>query len=468
MKEYAKVSQELIDELIAVVGEKYVITDPEKLDRYKTDEEYDPARFVVPELVVAPANTQEVAAIVKLANKYNVPITVRSGGTSLADGAIAVCGGMILLMERLNKIITIDTDGMYIVAQAGARTKDVQNAANEKGFLYAGDPCSADSCCIGANLATNAGGNKAVRYGVTRNQVYGFEMVTPTGEIVNLGSRLKKCSTGYCMEQLVIGSEGTLGIITEVTLKLVPLAPYKFDLLAVFTSDMDAISLVPAVLKAGINPTSIEYMDNSFVRGTAKYLEFTGAPHMEDGVYMIVTVETYSEDELDMKMELLNDVCEQCGAVDVLEADDRIWAMRRSAQESLSMESKVSLTDDVVVPVDRIVETLGQVLAISKKHNFPIPAKVLAHVGDGNLHICILKATMTDEEWKEKVHAFHEDVYNYAYSVGGRLAGEHGVGAKKIDYMEEFTPAGEYDLMVKIKRAWDPNLILNPGKVIKA
>lgn len=465
MKPYNKVSAEMIAELVAVVGADYVITDVERLDQYKTDEEYDPRRFVVPEAVVIPANAEEIAAVVKLCNKYNVPVTVRGGGTSLADGAIAVCGGIILLTTRLNHIIEMNTTGMYMVVEAGVRTVDIQKMANEAGFLYAGDPCSAESCLIGGNLATNAGGNRAVRYGVTRNQVYSLEMVTPTGEIVTLGGRLKKCSTGYCMEQLVMGSEGTLGIITKATLKLCPLPPYRFDMLAVFTDPQKAIDVVPMLIQAGVNPTSLEYMDNSYVRGTADFIEFKGAPHYEDGIYVIVTVETFNEDELDMKMEQLSELCEEAGAVDVLEADDRIWAMRRNCQESISLVSKVSLTDDVVVPVDKIADLIKKIMEIGEKYPFPVPAKINAHVGDGNLHIVLCKGDLADEDWEKYVHEFHEEVYAYAYEQGGRMAGEHGIGAKKLEYMEEFTPAGELDLMRKIKAAWDPNLILNPGKV---
>ncbi len=465
MKPYNKLSAEMLDELIAVVGKDYVIVDPERLDQYKTDEEYDPRRFVVPEAVVIPANAEEIAAIVKLCNKYNVPVTVRGGGTSLADGAIAVCGGIILVMTRLNRILEMNTTGMYMVVEAGVRTKDIQNMANEAGYLYAGDPCSAESCLIGGNLATNAGGNRAVRYGVTRNQVYSLEMVTPTGEIVELGGRLKKCSTGYCMEQLVMGSEGTLGIITKATLKLCPLPPYRFDMLAVFTDPQKAIDVVPLLIQAGVNPTSLEYMDNSYVRGTADFIEFKGAPHYEDGIYVIVTVETFNEDELDMKMEQLAELCEEAGAVEVLEADDRIWAMRRNCQESISLVSKVSLTDDVVVPTEKIADLIKKIMEVSEKYPFPVPAKINAHVGDGNLHIVLCKGELSDEDWEKYVHEFHEEVYAYAYAQGGRLAGEHGIGAKKLSYMEEFTPAGELELMRRIKLAWDPNLILNPGKV---
>ena len=466
MKEYASVSEEMLAELRTALGDEYVLTAADKLDQYKTDEETDPKKFHLPEAVVLPGCTQEVAAVVKLCNKYHVPVTVRGGGTSLADGAIPVCGGIVLLMERMNHILKMDTQAMYMEVEAGVRTIDIQQKANAAGFLYAGDPCSAESCQIGGNLATNAGGNKAVRYGVTRNQVYSLEMVTPTGEIVEVGARLKKCSTGYCMEQLVMGSEGTLGIITKATLKLQPLPPYRFDLLAVFDDHVKALDVVPKIMQAGLNPTSIEYMDNSYVRGTADYIEFKGAPHYEDGIYVIITVETFTEDELDTKMEKLDELCSEAGAIDVLEADDRIWNMRRNCQESVRLISLVSLTDDVVVPVDEIAETIKYIMKIGEK--YPFPVKINAHIGDGNLHIVLCKCDLTDEEWESNVEAFHEEVYTYAYAHGGRLAGEHGIGAKKLSYMEAYTPAGELDLMRKIKLAWDPELILNPGKIFNA
>ena len=465
MKKYNKVSPELLAELEAALGKENVQTEPEVLDRYKTDEETDPKMFHLPEAVVRPASAEETAAVVKLCNKYDVPITVRGGGTSLADGAIPVCGGLVLLTERMNKILEMNTDGLYMRVEAGVRTVDIQKKANEAGYLYAGDPCSAESCLIGGNLATKAGGNNAVRYGVTRNQVYSLEVVTPTGEIVEIGSRLKKCSTGYCMEQLIMGSEGTLGIITKATLKLLPLPPYRLDLLAIFDDPAKALDMVPLIAKAGINPTSIEYMDNSYVRGTSEYIEFKDPPYKENGIYVIVTLETFNEDELDMKMEQLSSLCEEAGAIDVLEADDRIWAMRRNCQESVRLISLISLTDDVVVPVDKIADTIKYIMKIGEKYPFPVPAKINAHIGDGNLHIVLCKGELSDKEWEENVHAFHEEVYEYAYAQGGRLAGEHGIGAKKLGYMAEFTPAAELDLMKKIKLAWDPKLILNPGKI---
>ena len=464
MSEYKPVTNEVIEALKAAVGSEYVLTEPAKLDAYKTDEETNPHYFHLPEAVVLPGSTEEVAAVVKLANQYKFPITVRSAGTSLAGGAIPVCGGVVLLLERLNKILEVNHDAMYMVVEAGALTKEIQEIANKEGLLYAGDPCSADSCLIGGNIATNAGGNKAVRYGTTRNQVYAVEVVTPTGDIVEMGARLQKKTSGYCLEQLLIGSEGTLGIITKATLKLQPLPPYRFDLLAIFTEVDKAIDIVPKVIKAGITPTSVEFMDNSFVRSTNDYCE-SRLPHYEDGNYVIITVETFSEDELDSKMEVLDTLCSENGAVEVLEADERVWKLRRSCQESVRIISLVSITDDLVVPLDKIAETIKFVMETGKK--YPFKVMTLAHAGDGNLHFVLCKGELADEIWEQEVAKFHAEVYEYAYGIGGRLSGEHGIGFKKLEELETYTAPGELLVMKTIKKAMDPNNILNPGKLLK-
>ena len=462
MKTYAPVTEEVIEALKGVVGAEYVMTDAETLEHYQTDEETDPRKFHKPEVVVKPASAQEIAEIMKLANKFDVPVTVRSAGTSLADGAIPVCGGIVLLMERLNKIIELNTEGMYLVTEAGVPTIEVQRIANEAGYLYAGDPCSADSCLIGGNLATNAGGNKAVRYGTTRDQVHEIEFVSPTGEIIEVGARLKKCSTGYCLEQLVMGSEGTLGIITKATLKLLPLCPYKLDILAIFTELDKAIGVVPNLIKAGLNPTSVEFMDNGFVRSASDYCELK-LPHYEDGYYVIITVETFNEEELESKMEQLDEICTESGATDVLEADERVWKIRRNCLESTRVLSLISTSDDLVVPVDKIAECIEHLNEVSKKYSFKLLC--LAHAGDGNLHFQILKCDLSEEEWEKQLSEFHAEAYAYVYSLGGRLSGEHGIGAKKLPAMEKYTDPVEMKMMRAIKAALDPKGILNPGKV---
>ncbi len=462
---YNPVTEEVLAALRAALGEEFVKNDPETLERYKTDEEPDPHYHHLPEVVVLPGNTEEVAAVMKLANKFLVPVTPRSAGTSVSCGAIPVCGGIVLLLERMDKILEMNEDAMYMVVEAGARTSEIQAKANEAGLLYAGDPCSAESCLIGGNIATNAGGNKAVRYGTTRHQVYSIEVVTPQGEIVELGSRLKKCSTGYCLDQLIMGSEGTLGIITKATLKLLPLCPYRIDILAIFTDINKAVDLVPSLIKAGLNPTSVEFMDNGFVRAASDYAELR-LPHYEDGSYVIVTVETFNEDELDLKMEQLDEICTECGATDVVEADERVWKVRRSCLEGAKALSRVSTSDDFVVPVDKIAVCLEHLMEVSKDYDFK--CMCLAHAGDGNLHFSILKIDMSDEEWERQLNAFHEICYAYVYSLGGRLSGEHGIGAKKLEALAACCDPVEMSIMQTIKRAMDPNNILNPGKLINA
>lgn len=462
MAHYNPVNEEVLAALREAVGADNVKTDAETLDHYKTDEETDPHYHHLPEVVVLPGSTEEVAKVMKIANKYLVPVTPRSAGTSVSCGAVPVHGGIVLLMERMDKIIEMNADAMYMVVEAGARTVEIQKMANEAGLLYAGDPCSAESCLIGGNIATNAGGNKAVRYGTTRHQVFSVEVVTPTGEIVELGNRLKKCSTGYCLDQLVMGSEGTLGIITKATLKLLPLCPYKLDILAIFTDVQKAVELVPRLIKAGMNPTSVEFMDNNFVRAASDYSELK-LPHYEDGSYVIVTVETFNEDELDSKMEQLDEICTECGATDVLEADERVWKVRRNCLEGTRILSKVSTSDDLVVPVDKIAICIEHLTELSKKYSFRLFC--LAHAGDGNLHFQILKGDMPDDQWEDELQRFHAEAYPYVYSLGGRLSGEHGIGAKKLPAMEKYTNPVELEIMRTIKKAMDPNDILNPGKV---
>lgn len=463
MKTYQPMDEETVAALKAIAGEKNVWTDRDHLEMYKTDEETDPRLFHLPEAVAAPGSTEEVAAILKLANEKQFPVTPRSGGTSVSDGAIPVCGGLVLLMERLNKIEKVDPDGMYMIAQAGVPTLEVQKAAREKGLFYAGDPCSADSCLIGGNLATNAGGDKAVRYGTTRNQVHAIEVVLPTGKIAHLGTRSKKNSTGYCLDQLVIGSEGTLGIITKATLKLLPLAPCKADVLAIFTEQDKATGIVPILLKEGLNPTSVEFMDNAFVRASSDYSHLRFA-HYEDGSYVILTLETFDQDELDKKLVKLDELCRKNGAADVMMADDRVWLLRKNCLESTRVLSKVMTSDDFVVPLDKIAQTIDALSEEAKK--YPFRVFTLAHAGDGNLHFSILKGDLSDAEWENALNTFHAKAYQYVYAMGGRLSGEHGIGAKKVKQLAALADPGELYMMQAIKKALDPLDILNPGKVL--
>ena len=465
MARFNKVTPELIEKLRDVLGAKGLTVDPEKLLTYQTDEEGNPYWFRTPEVVVFPETTEQVATVVKLANEYLVPITPRAAGSGVACGAIPVYHGIVMELDRMNKILELNEDSLYAVVQTGVRTSEVQEQCRRRGLLYAGDPCSAESCQIGGNVATNAGGNKAVKYGTTRNQIYGMKVVTPTGDIVDIGARLQKCSTGYCLEQLFCGSEGTLGIITEITLKLRPLPPYKFDLVAIFKEDTQGFTLPNKLLKAGIEPTSIEYMDNEALRICSAFCKVT-LPHVDEGVcYVIVTVETFDEDELDRKMEKAGEICEECGAIDVIQADDRIWSCRRQFAEAARDIDIMYVAEDFVVPLDKIAAITAKLPALKEKHD--LYAVTVAHIGDGNIHVLPLNRDgLSPEGWMKKMEGFHEDLFAEVYALGGKMSGEHGIGFKTLKEFKRHTPKGEQHIIRAIKAALDPNNIMNPAKIV--
>lgn len=466
MSFYNKVSQEFLLELEQVVGKQYVYTSPEKLDLYKTDEETDERYHQMPEVVVFPGKASEAAQIVKLCNKYLVPVTPRSAGTGLSGGAIPVRGGLVMVLERMNKILEINKEALFMKVECGVRTEDVQKEAKALGLLYAGDPCSSDSCLIGGNIATNAGGNRAVKYGTTRNQVYSIDVVTPEGDLVTLGARLSKNSTGYALEQLIMGSEGTLGIITGAVLKLKPLPSHRMDILAIVTEFSNATGLVKSIISTGgIEPTSIEFMDNKAVRSCSDYIKIP-LPHYNAGHYVIITVEAFNDAEIENKVMVLEELCTQAGAVDVLEADEeRIWKARRAMADAGRAESRVVYYEDMVVPVDKVADMLEKTAYFDEKYN--LVSRTVAHAGDGNIHYCLMKGEMPDDEWAKMLENFHKEIYAFAYEMGGRLSGEHGVGLKKIPTMQMYTDPVQINMMRKIKKALDPNYILNPGKIFE-
>lgn len=458
--EYNKLSDEIIAKLQALVGVQNVVTDAGQMEIYSHDEVTDPAYHHMPEAVVFAENAQQVAAVVKLANEYIFPVVPRGAGTGLACGAVPIYGGVVLSLEKMNKIIEVNADAMYAVVEPGVRTSDLQAAAEAKGAFYAGDPCSGDSCFIGGNVATNAGGNRAVKYGTTRHQVYAVEVVSPTGKIVQLGARLQKQTTGYCLEQLIIGSEGTLGIITQITVKLLPLPKYSMDLLAVFESPEDAIGTVNKLIMAGI----MQYMDNITIKSVERYLGTT-LQGSDKGNYLIVEVEGTSEDDLDEKACTMDEICSENGAGDVLVAEhDKIWQARKAFAEAVRAESLIVCKEDVVCPVDHEPALLAEILRLADKYQ--LVTRIASHAGDGNIHLNILKQEQEDyADWDARVKANQQELYRFIYAHGGRLSGEHGIGYKRKQLMEEFTNPDELEMMRAIKKALDSNNILNPGKI---
>lgn len=463
MKPYNQCNDRIIAELKRTVGEKNVITAKEMLIPYSQDEVTDERYHHLPEAAVFPQNREQVAEVVRLANKENVPVTPRGAGTGLAAGAAPLYGGIVLSLEKMNRILEVNSEHLYMVVEPGVRTQDVQKAAADAGLLYAGDPSSGDNCLIGGNIATNAGGNKAVKYGTTRQQVYSIEVVTPTGEITELGGLLNKSTSGYSLEQLIIGSEGTLGIITQATIKLVPLKPYKLDLLAVFADAEAAIATVYKLIKAGIDPTSLEYMDNEAINVCARYLK-EAYPYQQAGNYLIITIETDTQEEVDTKAGRIDEICNANGAVAVLVPDaKKIWAARRAFGDANREECYIHSPEDMVVPVRQLPGAMKQFMQICRKHQ--AVGRVVAHAGDGNVHLTIMQGDIAAADWPVRIDEIINDLLAFTYSIGGRMSGEHGVGSKRKKWMHKFADPVQLTMMQAIKAALDPNGILNPGTI---
>ena len=457
------VTPELIEQLKAIVGEKFVYTDKDKLEPYSHDEVTDPHYMKEPLVVVLPANTEEVAKVVKLCYDNDKVMVPRAAGTGLAAGAVATFGGVIISIERMNKILEIDKQNMVCVTEPGVTTAVLQEEVQKEGLFYGGDPCSGDSCFIGGNVATNAGGNRAVKYGVTRDQVMGIEVVTPQGEIVTLGGKFRKNATGYMLMHLYIGSEGTLGIITKIYLKLVSLPKYQADLLLIFDNLDDAIALTPKVMNAGITPVCVEFMDNASIKQVEVFLD-EKLPHSDNGNYIIIQIAGDNEDVLDEQTEKIVEIAEENKAIDSLVADPKvIWKSRKAYLEADRARSLVFSMEDIVVPMTEIPGAVQQISRLSQKYD--VAMHCAGHCGDGNVHIDILKDDRTQEEWEEMLPKIQGEIYALVYSLGGRLSGEHGIGLRKLAEMKKFTDPVELGMMEAIKKALDPNLILNPAKI---
>ena len=463
MNKYHPLDEDAIFALKQIVGTKYIWTDQDKMEPYSHDEVTGEKYIHYPEAVVLPENAGQVADILKLANSRKIPVVPRGAGTGYACAAVAYEGGIVLSTERMNRVIEIDEQNMVLVVEPGVRTVDVQKIATEKGYLYAGEPSSSDSSFIGGNVATNAGGLKAVKYGTTRQQVLGLELVTPEGEIVTLGGKLKKDSTGYSLTQLIVGSEGTLGVVTKVYLKMVPRSKHVIDLLAIFPSPELAINIVAKVMQSPISPVCVEFMDNKGIRCSEEFLH-EKLPHSENGYYIIISLDGNDEDVLDDQCILVDELCTANGALEVLVADSaKIWKARKTFGEANRAKSLIFSAEDTVVPMSRIPEVVKKLSELGQKYGMTI--HVAAHAADGNIHADILKEDMPLDQWNDQLPLIQDELYAFIYSVGGKLSGEHGIGYKRLALMKKYCNPVELKMMKAIKSALDPNGIMNPGKI---
>lgn len=473
MKPYASVTPETAERLAALCGKSHVIyRDPERLEPYSHDEIPGSRYRHVPEAVVRPGSTKEVAAIVRLANEKNLPVTPRGAGSGLSGGAVPVFGGIVIAFDRMNRILELDAANMMIVVEPGVIANDINEFLKPHGLFYAGYPMSVETCQIGGNVAENAGGGKAVKYGVTARYVLGLETVLPDGRIVELGGKLLKDVTGYNLIPLMTGSEGTLGIFTKIILKVIPRPKFQFDLLALFSDSPSAVAAVPAmIVGSGITPVSIEFMDGPAFRQGCVYLNET-LPFQDAGAVLLVSVDGNDPERLSDECETLGDYLRQGGAGEIYVADtaansERVWKIRRSIPEAFSLAFPRQSGEDIVVPCAAIPKIVEECALLSKKYGVAIPC--YGHAGDGNLHgrVCA-PAEWSDEKWDRELPVILRELYRVVAQEGGRISGEHGIGCKRMAYMDSVVSKDYLDMLRAIKMALDPNGIMNPGKIFES
>lgn len=467
MIKHNPVTGSLVEELKLIVGGGNVLADPEAMASYSRDEtpHIEPH---LPEVVVKPGDTAEVARVLVLANKAVVPVTPRGGGTGLNGGAVPIFGGIVMSLERMNRIKEIDEANFVAVVEPGVPLVELYRAVEDCGLYYPVYP-GEKSAFIGGNVATNAGGMRAVKYGVTRSFVQGLEAVLPTGEIIRAGGKFVKCSTGYDLTQLIVGSEGTLAVVTEVTLRLIPPPGSQEVLFIPFIDLHQAIRAVPEILKQRTSIAGLEFMEKDAIRYIEEYTE-RALPFHEHGAFLLAILEDDTQEEVYQAASRVAEVCAQYGSVDVyvppserakrelMESREKLGpAMRRHGAEELA---------DVVVPRSRIVDFVTLVKEISRRYEIPIVA--FGHAGDGNVHLYPLREGMDAKKWEARLPRVMEEIYRGGASLGGMISGEHGLGFKKTAYLPLTMSREQIALMSRLKTAFDPNHILNPGKVFDA
>lgn len=455
----------LIERLTKVIGREYVLSTPEDLAVYSYDGTFAESR---PDLVVLPASTEQVSEVVKVAAEMRVPIVARGMGSGLAAGSIPnTSGGIVVSMTRMNHILEIDTENATVRAEAGIVTADLQVAVEKIGLFYPPDPSSIRHSTIGGNIACNAGGPRCLKYGVTGDYVLGLTVVLADGRILKTGGKPIKDVTGYDLNGLFTGSEGTLGIITEALLRLVAKPRYAKTALAEFDSLHDASRTVNAILTAGIVPASLELMDQTAIICIEEAMKLGLNTDVEAS--LIIETDGANEQNVLSEIEAAAKICQETGARSVKTAQSEaeranLWKARRSISPALARKAPNKLGEDVTVPRSAIPEMVQRVRAISAKHGLPIV--IFGHAGDGNLHPNILFDKRDPKQW-EKVEKMVAEEFEAALDLGGTLSGEHGVGVLKRPYLEKALGSISLDVQRSIKRALDPQNILNPGKMFR-
>lgn len=468
---YQKVTLNIVSSLQEIVGNNNVIfDDPEKLQNYSHDEIAEKEYAHMPEVVVKPNTTEEVAAIMKLAYNADIPVTPRGAGTGLSGGGVPIHGGILLSVENMNRILDVDLDNLMVVVEPGVVTNDINEELKKHGLFFAGYPMSLQSCFVGGNVAENAGGGRAIKYGVTGRYIMGLEVVLPDGEIVQFGGKRVKDVTGYNLVQLMVGSEGTLGIFTKIIIKLLPLPTAKIDLLALFPDVETAMNVVPLIMtKGGLIPTGIEFMDRLSISTTHDYLG-EKMPYPETNAALLIELDGTNQEQIRDDAMSVTELLMENGVIEVYAAEtpdtqEKIWKVRRNIAEAFKAISPEQSLEDIVLPIAEIPKLIPFLAQLSAKYHVLIPC--YGHAGDGNLHATVVKKSDDSmERWKETLPQVLTELYQKVFVLGGTISGEHGIGHKRKKYMHLVTGQVELELMKRIKLAFDPKNILNPGKIV--
>jgi glycolate oxidase len=469
---YNKLTPEILSRLAAIVGPEDVITDREKLEDFSHDEFSLREIGRYPEVVAKPERTEEVAAVMRLASGARIPVTPRGGATGLCGGCVPIYGGIVLALEKMNRIVEIDLANQMAVVEAGVLLGDFARAVEEAGLSFPPHPGD-ESAMIGGLIATNAGGSRAVRYGVIRNYVRGLEVVLPGGDVIRPGGKLVKSSTGYSLLHLLVGSEGTLGVITRAVIQLLSAAPLSRSLVVPFDDVDGAVEAVPLLMGRKIVPLAVEFIEQEVIRITEEHLKKRW-PTSAGRTSLLVILDASTEEEMDRMSQVVAEVCLEKGALDVFIADtpakqDLVLEIRSKIYEAIKSLTVEIL--DICVPRAEIPGHVRRIREVSRQYGIWLPT--FGHAADGNVHTHIMKAKygegkmipVPEEEWRDKAEQVRAELYADAMARGGVISGEHGIGLVKKPFLAMALGGEQVDLMRGIKRLFDPHGILNPGKV---
>lgn len=455
-----------VEQFKKIAGEQHVLLKEEDLKNYDHDETEN--LHFLPDVVIKPQTAAEVSAIMKLCNQYKIPVTPRGAGTGLAGGALPHFGGVLISMERFNNIVEIDERNLQVTVEPGVITEVLQNAVKEKGLFYPPDPSSRGSCFIGGNISANSGGPKAVKYGVVKDYVLNLEVVLPTGEIIWTGANVLKNSTGYNLTQLIVGSEGTLGIVTKIVLKLLPHPKHDLLMLVPFTNLEKAGEAVSAIFRAGFTPSALELVEIDALKIVSKMVNDNIIPVTDDiAAHLIIEVDGNHIETLMSEMEAISELLTQFDCGEIFFADDAhqkaaLWKLRRRVAEAVKLDG-YTIEEDTVVPRAELPVLIKGVKDLGIKYNFH--AVCYGHAGDGNLHIRIKKAGSPYSLNNPEIVPTLKALFTLVKSLGGTISGEHGVGLVQKEYMDVVFDSTNLLLMKRIKKVFDPNNILNSGKI---